>query len=450
MILLIALASFMQGCKENDKHAEKGEKLSQEIINTDSINEVKELSSKVPLNINLSKQPPTLESLQHDFDELSWKSFIALNWPAEKDGNPDTTMVIGQKTDRLTVWEHWKSSREVFLKNGQRPTAWGTKSSLPKVCKNLDTTAIPNNHLILSQISKVPNVLDESSQPFKTGPLIDQNGEYTRYEILVNESMFKYIIENQLYNKEGQKLLKNEVNFPSSNEVTNSIGAIMVKSSWIIMDGKYDESKFHTTYALVYNNPDEEEGITPNCSLQKVGLVGFHLGHKIEGSPQWIWSTFEHLDNAPTKGEPHDKAFYNYYNKKSTYPVNEPPKRPWNPANKYTTPSQVERVIPISEDTKKLNEKYHTFLNKAVPGSVWQNYELVSTQWPTNPNSSADPSGVPAPQFLANTTLETYIQGEVPQTSSSCISCHNNATTTNGKFSDFTYLLQRAQKEEKK
>ena len=56
-----------------------------------------------------------------------------------------------------------------------------------------------------------------------------------------------------------------------------------------------------------------------------------------------------------------------------------------------------------------------------------------------------DPTGNPAPAFLANTTLETYIQGRVPQVSSNCTGCHNNATMTNGLASDFTYLLQRAQ-----
>ncbi len=80
-----------------------------------------------------------------------------------------------------------------------------------------------------------------------------------------------------------------------------------------------------------------------------------------------------------------------------------------------------------------------------TPNSVWLNYELVSTQWPTNASSRIDPTGVPAPSFLANTTLESYIQGEVKQTSSSCMACHNNATTTAGKSADFTYLLQRAQ-----
>ena len=85
-------------------------------------------------------------------------------------------------------------------------------------------------------------------------------------------------------------------------------------------------------------------------------------------------------------------------------------------------------------------------LEKLYKGSVWANYELISTQWPTDPNSVSDLTGRPAPTFLANATLETYIQGSVPQTSSNCIACHNNADMTNGMFSDFTYLLQRAEK----
>ena len=64
--------------------------------------------------------------------------------------------------------------------------------------------------------------------------------------------------------------------------------------------------------------------------------------------------------------------------------------------------------------------------------------------------SATVPLGKPAPSFLANATLETYIQGTVPQASSSCIACHGNAAThvtqsPRTSFADFTYLLERAQ-----
>jgi cytochrome c553 len=57
---------------------------------------------------------------------------------------------------------------------------------------------------------------------------------------------------------------------------------------------------------------------------------------------------------------------------------------------------------------------------------------------------ATDPDGTPAPTFLANTTLESYVQGNAPNVSSSCIRCHGNATDTTSADSDFTFLLERA------
>jgi hypothetical protein len=66
----------------------------------------------------------------------------------------------------------------------------------------------------------------------------------------------------------------------------------------------------------------------------------------------------------------------------------------------------------------------------------------------------------PAPTFLANSTLETYsqgdVQGGVPLASSSCIACHSNAVgfqraasnpqpfKPNLNQSDFTFILEKA------
>jgi hypothetical protein len=298
----------------------------------------------------------------------------------------------------------------------------------------------------LTQVGKTANVLDESGEPFKTGPLIDQNGQYTRFAIMTNEAMFNYILTNKIYSKDGQKAFNADANFPSSNTSTQQLGSIMIKTAWVKMGGKYDPAKFYTTYALVYDNPAEEPGVKPSCVLTQVGLVGFHIAHKTAGEPQWVWSTFEHVDNAPTMGQKPALPAYNFFDAHCKgCKVNEPPPRPWNPGTPYTKPTQVERVIAITPEAQQLNASYHQALAAVVPDSVWLNYQLVSTQWPTNAQSKVDPTGVPAPSFLANTTLETYIQGHVKQTSSSCMACHNNATTTTGNFSDFTYLLQRAQ-----
>lgn len=403
------------------------------------------LSPVMPLEIT-AKPPFSLESLQHDFDDFSWQSFIALNWPANADGTPNTMSTIGQKTNQPVVWLHWKESREIFLPDGVKPPGWDQSNNVPDVCKSIDPKSIPQGTIYLTQVGKTPNVLDESGEPFTTGPLIDQNGLYTRYEILTNETMFNFILDNNLYSKKGQKQFNADVDFTASDSKTGQVGSIMLKASWIKMGGKFDATNYYTTYALVYNNPEEQHGVKPACALEQVGLVGFHIAHKTTGEPQWIWSTFEHVANAPTQGESASLSAYNFYDAKCTdCKVNEPPARPWDPANPHTKPTQVERVIPITADAKALNASYHAALDAVVLGSVWMNYELVSTQWPTDAKNPTDPTGVPAPSFLANTTLETYIQGSVKQTSSSCMACHNNAATTNGNFADFTYLLQRAQ-----
>jgi hypothetical protein len=403
------------------------------------------LTPQIPLEITVGKTPPTLASLQHDFDVFSWQSFIALNWPANADGTPNTNVTIGQATNSPVVWESYRESRDIFLPGGAAPAPWGQQAALPPVCKNIDAGHLPPGTMHLTQVGKTPNVLDESGEPFKTGPLIDQNGQYARFAILTNEQMFNYIDTNKLYSKAGQKAFNADADFPASN-APSQLGSIMIKTAWVKMGGQYDPSKFYTTYALVYDNPAEEPGVKPSCVLTQVGLVGFHIGHKTVDEPQWIWSTFEHVSNVPTAGQKPTLSAYNFYDANcKACKVNEPPPRPWNPGTPYTQPSQVQRVIPITADAQALNSAYHQALAAVSSDSVWLNYQLVSTQWPTDAKSKVDPTGVPAPSFLANTTLETYIQGHVKQTSSSCMACHNNATTTSGRFSDFTYLLQRAQ-----
>ena len=38
---------------------------------------------------------------------------------------------------------------------------------------------------------------------------------------------------------------------------------------------------------------------THSCEEKKVALVGLHFVHKTKSRPQWIWTTFEHIDNVP-------------------------------------------------------------------------------------------------------------------------------------------------------
>ena len=420
------------------------------------------LSQNIPGDATFGPLPPNptneqkLLAIQGDFDIYSWNTFIALNWPPGPDGNGDPTKKIGQNGDNDTVWEHYRDVADIFLPGGATPS-WNGPVTVPTQCKAFYKPGMR----ILSQVGKTPTVLTDFSQPFNTGPLIDQNGNYTRYEILVNKPMFDYILANKLYSKAGQQAFKGEVQFPCGGP-TGPEGAIMVKSSWKVISPA-DKSRFHTQTVLVYSPASQNPKYPASCSTKLMGLVGLHIGHKTDTGAQWLWSTFEHVDNAPTEADIAGNNTlkpkkYNYYNPKCSTkncPPNQVPPRPWNPTKVSAFHSQVVRMNMFKgnefafQSAAARNADALQLLLGVNSKSVWRNYELISTMWPTNTGkcqaTPGDPLGTPAPNFLANTTLETYIQGMVPNVSSNCIECHNNATMTNARPSDFTYILQRAQ-----
>ena len=411
------------------------------------------LSPVIPGDADFSDNPQTIQQIQHDFDVFSWQSFVALNWPV----NQSQTIGSSPDGDNPTVWETYIEAYQVFLPNGQAPS-WDSRN-IPAACTPTGSPA-PKLPVFQMTMKVSDQVLDFSQQAFGTGPLIDQRGEYVRYAINLNLDAFNYILNNKLYSKEGQANFAN-VAFPiaSPSPSPGTPGSMVLKTAWRILDATKgdDLSRYHKIDAYVYNAPSTNPPVQPSCERKTLGLVGFHVAHKTASAPQWVWSTFEQVDNVQVGQNAPAGLKPSFFNPDcNNCPINKPPPKPWNPTVK-TTPSQVTRVAPIDDATKQLNAQWQGFLSNVNKKSVWQYYELISTQWPTQPAPKSTPSpydphptGAPAPQFLANTTIETYIQGKVPNTSSSCIMCHNNAGTTSGKFSDFSYLLQRAQSEKSK
>ena len=420
------------------------------------------LSPAIPGDVNVTAQTVSVEAFQPDFDVYSWNTFIALNWPPGPNGNGDPKQTIGKSKsgDNDTVWEHYRDTRDIFLPGGKKPTWNGPGQPVPPECAKL---AKPGMR-VLSQVGKTPTVLTASSQPFNTGPLIDQNGVYTRFEILLNKTMFDYILNNSLYSKAGQKVFTPPVKFTcgtlGSAGKPGVEGAIMVKSAWKVINLS-EKPRFHSEDVLVYSPASDNPKYPASCTARTMGLVGLHIAHKTQHASQWLWSTFEHVDNAPTDQDVKSgnlKAKYNYYNPKcdaTKCPPNAIPPRPWDPTKVSSFHSQVVRMdqfnLPIyASSAAARNADAKKLLKGVNPKSVWQNYMLISTMWPTNPGNCGpapgDPLGTPAPTFLANTTLETYLQRVPPQpnVSSQCIECHNNATMTVPVASDFTYVLERA------
>jgi hypothetical protein len=421
---------------------------------TDADRQTPVLSPAIPPDVMVTHVPPTLDSLQADFDRFSWQSFVALNWPAKPDGTAGPTTPIGSTDngDNPTVWENWKNAADVFRPGGAAPTAWGAPPIVPAACH---IPGAPAGARVLTEIAKVPSQLFSAfEQVFTTGPLIDRNGAFVRYEIMINRPMYDYIARNTLYSRAGQQVFSGPLDFPQGHIATNAVGAIMVKAAWKPLGAGDDPTRFHTARALVYTPPSNNPKIAESCTLQTMGLVGLHIVHRTTTAPQWIWTTFEQADNAPDFGATKPAARrFSFYDPANQAPINTPPPRPWNP-NQPSKPTQLMRLTPLTSLTQTLNARWQAQLAAGHRHSVWQYYQLIGTQWPTDPgHPQANPLGTPQPSFLANTTIESYIQGIiqdgkvtlVPNATSSCAGCHNNATMVTGKPASFTYLLSRAE-----
>ena len=447
------------------------------------------LGSGLPCQENVTpvgQENVGLDNLQRGFDFYSWRTFIALNSPA--DGTP----IERAQPDMRTRWEdmdNFKQLLDVMLPANLQPPKWPTdRAGMQAERERLTPEECRALHKQMPDRTIVKMIEESFNEPFKTGPLIDQQGHYAIFDILMNRQMFDYIMQHNLNTKAGQMSAANSallVDFPPGQNSDTTFGAFMLKVSWKILTPEEKAAKtFHMVDALVLMPPEDDPQATRPCLPQTLGLIGFHAVHKTVGRPQWIWTSFEHVKNVPDKDEVAANKLdgpYNFFSVscKADCPAqNATPPRPWDPdpalqlkfRKDDSFKSQIVRQTPLTNAAKNMNKIFQSMLQN----SVWKNYMLISTQWPSafactslhSQNAPApqtdflkqpDMTCSPAPTFLANSTLETYSQGDVPIASSSCIACHGNAvgfqrSASNpqpGKLnlsqSDFTFMLEKAQ-----
>ena len=412
------------------------------------------------------------------FDNFSWQEFIALNWPAAIDpasglpirGVPNTSPGINMGSPGPRVWESWKADWELFRpidpSTGQMgvPTDWTSYALNPSSdpCPNINP---PAGSRIFTQGTKMDSLLPDFNQAFSS-PLFAQNQLPARYDIHFNQTGYSMIQQNDWYAQ-----LPSQVKFQTSpwfGEIPQGApyGIIELKAAWRELKATDDDSRYYWVTATVL-----DPGSPQTCRPAKMALVGFHIGHKtslkangqiIGAMTEWVWSTFEHIDNVPD-GTPGQLKTYPFNNGQGTPPTNcpspnqalncgydyKPPKQKANqpfPAN--PKPVQVTRVTPISDTTAALNQQFRQFLKSQLgENTVWQYYQLVATQWPTIvKGQNFNPAGTypfncdcPFPNdHVANTTAETYFQQTDYGTGmgNSCMSCHFQAGTT-----DFSWTL---------
>jgi hypothetical protein len=383
--------------------------------------------------------PAGLPEIFRPFDNFSWRAFIALNWPAlggaANRGLPDQTKKLGDPGPR--VWETYKARYEVFLPGAPEPAKWDTFDG-----RNPCGQSVSNQVKTLSAFNKFADFNQADKDITKiANPLIAQNRTYTRYEVRMNRQEFDSIDANKWYIRG---------NLPTKDKPGKfNLGSIEVKAAWRILnerDTPAIRARFYVAKdTLVFDPVKSKAAGAVVCDKQDVALVGFHIVIKTPLRPQWIWSSFEHVDNVPPIGigddrEPDAKLAgvpYSYNDPSKPQALDAPPEgiTTIHEPEADPNPTQVIRKFKIQSDTMKLNREYWAL--DGIKGTVWANYMLVMTQWPTkvapeNPTNS----GKPFPDGgsnLANTTMETYHQ------SMGCMECHQVVSNKDGR--DFVAFM---------
>jgi hypothetical protein len=345
------------------------------------------------------------------FAAYSWQLFIALNWPAERGKRGKADGEDPKKIADLTaprVWETFKSVHEVFVPGGGKPADWDADES-HAVCAN-------SGELDQSPARVLADLNQSDFFGQASSPLVAQNRTYVRYEIRTNEVGFKAIMAQELY------LRAKLPGLYAAKGIELPNGTINIKAAWREVRPGENTDRYYRTEALAF---DPSKG---RCDKRTFVLIGLHIVQKTPLRPQWIWSTFEHVDNievgpdAPPGTAP------------SLRDPNKPPKLGSGPPpivagqSFPADPEPVQVVVPWMfephHDEREANTKWRA--SPQLQGTVWRFYKLVRTQWPSKPENTQT-FGEPFPsRYVANSTMETYFATwDTYKQDFTCMGCHS-------------------------
>ncbi len=362
---------------------------------------------KSGLSPGLPRDVAAARPTQESYDDLAWQEFIALSWPATKDGEPDLSKIIGQAPDAPRVWDFYTDTTEIFHSSSLCP----------------DQHASPNVKVLRMFRDTTETGLDV--QAGSSWPLVDQDRNFSPVEIVVNKIHQGYMVGNGLTTPAGLKkyIEHNTIVFPQ--------GSMEVKAAWRLFPANTDPkilARYHTKKAVICVGGQQSETGQAFSVKGTVGLVGLHIVYKTHYQPRWIWSTFEQVDNEEISYKPLQGLKPTFSNGTSTKGCTSETNRPPAPvpasktlykwaasqptAHSYS-PTQAARCSNEIALPAAVNAKFQAELAgvPGVPNSPWQYYRLVATQWFDSHDrlQTKNEDGV---AISRNSTLETYLMGD--------------------------------------
>lgn len=346
--------------------------------------------------------------------------------------------------------------------------------------------------------------------------LMAQNGSLIYYISMVNDVYAQYL--NGVANSGGSV---SGSEFPTTQDQLNAIVAyaetqgitvkdpntltIEIKTSWVDASQLTNVSSYITMDAIVptYDTSDDQKWIPNGSTQKKLAMIGVHIVGTIDGHPEMVWATFEHVNNAPnleytyldaennTKTQAADTgndwllngdssdSNYNqshmkfcnsnelnanncddlnsiFATKGNTISAsNTTMTKPWGVANEGAP--NAENSTPAASNSQVISIN-NSVLGQLAEGDLRKNYIFIGATWT---DSGAAPTGTSysstntakgvaiGTSQLANSTMETYAQNGAGYSQyGTCFSCHSNFQNPSLKPADLSHIYSELLKGE--
>lgn len=299
------------------------------------------------------------------FYQLAWRTFLYVTQP-DGTGRPAFAGFpnIDSTFEHTTVGDLAAKSTSSFLPNDK-----GVMSLAPRVAKGANDSV---------HVGAGVNQAGTTQ-----GLLIDQRGQPIFYGIHFNDLFADFIRKNGLTTRDGILAADPKLQFEQ--------GCIELKSAWQIVSSDSPPSNFITVQAelpmlkVVKDSNGKDKVVVdtiPRPQPVTVALISLHVVFTLKDHPEFIWSTFEHVDSS---GKP-DCAPSSHSNPEGDegHDANDLPDRvvgnedlllfkagtKYNEGNKSFTPEQLAAALDEQKQTfTKGGRTLQTSIFREYPGS---------------------------------------------------------------------------------
>lgn len=324
------------------------------------------------------------------------------------------------------------------------------------------------------------NIIESESGQATHDALRAQNGSLVYYITMVNDVYAWFLAGVQNKQFSGNQFPTTAAQLDSICAYARSNGVVLpdstalameLKTSWVEASSLPNASSYFTIEAVIptYDTSNSSKWIVNGERTTKLALAGIHIIGTMNGHPEMVWSTLEHLNNTPN-------AAYSYVDAGNTIQrVAQDAGGNWLLSSNAADPNPNLSHIKVKNDTllatagntisasntlrtkpfgaadsnyqpnsqvtsAAASNSQVISLNNAIFGllldnDVRKNYFLNGSTWTSGGagpdgtsylNSSSSPGTAIGTSQLANSTMETYAQNGISYNLyGSCFGCHN-------------------------